>query len=595
MSDLPSSLPQIPVGATLPNGTNSVTVPAPAIGSSPQQISQTTTAMPLATSTPSTTTAMVSPAQIQRAKLQNVPAFLNKLYNMVEDPTTNDLIRWADDGMSFIVVRHEEFAKRVLPRFFKHSNFSSFVRQLNMYGFHKVPHLQQGVLHADSESEQWEFSNPHFQRNQPDLLLLVTRKKGRETDDKDSGGGGGGGGGGAGANNIDMQHILDEITAIKKHQMSISSDLKGIQRDNQVLWQETMAARERHHRHQETIDKILRFLASVFSNDKKRVVIPRKRRFLIGDANTEYREEDIPQEEGDDVEEAADERPSKRRMTDFNLDDYVNTSHANDVISAAGSDAPATELAAAIALNDQTKKQQKQFDEQQQLQQQQFQQPQPQQPIAPPSVAVQQMLQPYIGNQTPQINPALLALLTQLSNDPSLYDSSLLDIPPPVLQPIDQQSSSASQPMVTPAPPQLTDASTVSTAASTPSSSAPLPPASAPSEPQPSSSEPPASQPSSSYSSSDPLAKSAGDTDSLARTADSITNDIDALGLSISQLAAQLGLDPKNSNNDQALPQGLNLDDFLNTAATSSNDPHYTIESPNASVATTPKQEEKQE
>ncbi|CAO3665556.1 unnamed protein product [Umbelopsis ramanniana] len=238
----------------------------------------------------------MSTLQSQRFQ-RNVPAFLNKLYNMVQDPASNDLIRWSEDGKSFIVVRHEDLAKEVLPRFFKHNNFSSFVRQLNMYGFHKVPHLQQGVLQSDSDTEWWEFSNPHFQRNHPDLLLLVTRKKGRDQEEKETSG-------------LDLNHILDEITAIKKHQMNISSELKNIQQDNQVLWQETLAARERHQRHQETIDKILRFLASVFSGDKKRAIIPKKRRYLIGDTNTEYsdsgakiREEDSDDEEYEEIEE----------------------------------------------------------------------------------------------------------------------------------------------------------------------------------------------------------------------------------------------------------------------------------------------------
>ncbi|KAK9896294.1 hypothetical protein P389DRAFT_137473, partial [Cystobasidium minutum MCA 4210] len=53
-------------------------------------------------------------------------------YSMVNDPATDHLIRWTEDGTSFIVPSSEKFGKELLPRFFKHSNFGSFVRQLNM-------------------------------------------------------------------------------------------------------------------------------------------------------------------------------------------------------------------------------------------------------------------------------------------------------------------------------------------------------------------------------------------------------------------------------------------------------------------------------
>ncbi|RCH92578.1 stress-responsive transcription factor hsf1 [Rhizopus stolonifer] len=288
---------------------------------------------------------VVNSSQTQRNKLQNVPAFLNKLYGMVDDASTDDLIRWAPDGLSFLVLRHEEFAKKVLPRFFKHSNFSSFVRQLNMYGFHKVPHLQNGVLSTEGELERWEFSNPHFQQSQPDLLLLVTRKKGRDPEEKEAGA-------------SDINHILDEISAIKKHQMSISNELKNVQNDNEILWQENVASKERHIRHQETIDKILQFLASVFSSDKnKHGVTPRKRQYLL-EAGTA---EDLNKKPRCKIESVDDEEDNIN-----NANPSFNSSEDSDSIPDLKKDAniplasdvkyATSELADAIELNNQTKK-----------------------------------------------------------------------------------------------------------------------------------------------------------------------------------------------------------------------------------------------
>lgn len=70
----------------------------------------------------------------------NSSDFVRKLYKMLEDPQYSEVVRWGDQGDSFVVLENEKFTKTILPKHFKHSNFASFVRQLNKYDFHKVRH-----------------------------------------------------------------------------------------------------------------------------------------------------------------------------------------------------------------------------------------------------------------------------------------------------------------------------------------------------------------------------------------------------------------------------------------------------------------------
>mmetsp|Transcript_54 Transcript_54/g.127 ORF Transcript_54/g.127 Transcript_54/m.127 type:complete len:95 (+) Transcript_54:449-733(+) len=42
---------------------------------------------------------------------------------------------FSSDGTSFEIYDQSLFAQKYLPQYFKHSNYGSFVRQLNLYGF----------------------------------------------------------------------------------------------------------------------------------------------------------------------------------------------------------------------------------------------------------------------------------------------------------------------------------------------------------------------------------------------------------------------------------------------------------------------------
>lgn len=61
------------------------------------------------------------------------PPFLCKTYDMVDDPSTDAVVSWSSGNNSFVIWSPPEFGRDLLPKHFKHNNFSSFVRQLNTY------------------------------------------------------------------------------------------------------------------------------------------------------------------------------------------------------------------------------------------------------------------------------------------------------------------------------------------------------------------------------------------------------------------------------------------------------------------------------
>ncbi|EEF34832.1 heat stress transcription factor A-8 [Ricinus communis] len=97
--------------------------------------------------------------------LSSVAPFLKKCYEMVDDDSTNSIISWSQDNDNFIIWDMTQFSIQLLPKYFKHNNFSSFIRQLNIYGFRKT------------DTDRWEFANDGFIRGKKHLLKNICRRK----------------------------------------------------------------------------------------------------------------------------------------------------------------------------------------------------------------------------------------------------------------------------------------------------------------------------------------------------------------------------------------------------------------------------------
>lgn len=109
--------------------------------------------------------------------------FIHKLHSILSRPELQDWIYWSKQDSSIFVVKpyDPKFSSEVLKKYFKHGNVSSFVRQLHMYGFHKISanHNKDNESIVNKTDIKWSFTHPsgYFHKNAYSLTLNNIQRK----------------------------------------------------------------------------------------------------------------------------------------------------------------------------------------------------------------------------------------------------------------------------------------------------------------------------------------------------------------------------------------------------------------------------------
>ncbi|MCJ1436460.1 kinase-regulated stress-responsive transcription factor skn7 [Xylographa pallens] len=256
--------------------------------------------------------------------VNNSSDFVRKLYKMLEDPSYASVVRWGDEMDSFVVLENERFTKSILPKHFKHSNFASFVRQLNKYDFHKVRHNNEENVASPYGPGAWEFRHPEFKANNKDALDNIRRKAPaprKPTQILDEA-----------LPTQQMDMVNSQLVATQQQLQQLQERYNELSMHHSLLLQELIGVQKTVVNHEHVMQNVMNFLHSVDARQRRdsRVGVP----FPQAGTNGASANPAEPSLAPSDDEPASPLANASKLLNDLNADvqlNYRNLEHMNEL------------------------------------------------------------------------------------------------------------------------------------------------------------------------------------------------------------------------------------------------------------------------
>ncbi|KAI1715339.1 HSF-type DNA-binding domain-containing protein [Ditylenchus destructor] len=167
--------------------------------------------------------------------------FLSKLWSILQDESISHIVCWDPSGVSFHILNLHKFCEEVLSQFFKHKNMSSFVRQLNQYGFRKILSVDPSFDNNNNSAERMQYCHSLFCREHPELLSEIKRQPQSEPN-----------------------RISEAINWFRQNNSQLQNKVYDLTCEKELLCNEVRLLREQHLKQQQNMERVVQILMSQY-------------------------------------------------------------------------------------------------------------------------------------------------------------------------------------------------------------------------------------------------------------------------------------------------------------------------------------------